>query len=84
MLQVAQALHTSMVCVTDTGKQECQRRNAKLLYRKQSAMQWPETAHLEGVSELYLSARMVSRGISCLVTVCQAIMVSYQGHSRGA
>ncbi len=82
MLQVDQALHTFMACVTDTGKPECQKRNAKLLYRKQSVMQWQEMDRLEVVYVQCPSASKVSRGTLFLVTVCQDTMVSYQGHSH--
>lgn len=78
MLQVGQALHTSMGCVIDIGKLECQRMNAKHLSKKQSAMPWPGTAHLEDASELYVSAKLVSRGTLYLVIVFLAIMESCQ------
>ena len=82
ILQVDQALHISMACVTDTGKPECQKRNAKLLYRKQSVMQWQEMDRLEDVYVQCPSASKVSKGILFLVTVCQGTMVNYQGHSH--
>ena len=76
MLQVDQALHTSMGCVIDIGKLECQRMNVKRLFRKQSVMPWPGTAHLEDVSAQCVSATMVSRGTLYPVIVFLAIMGS--------